>query len=257
MKVVQQQIYTSGSRRLYYSRSGQAGARPLILIHGLSGSRRWWRYNLAAFEAVREVYVVELVGFGSVRRRQRALGVRDAAALVAEWMDALELQHAALIGHSMGGQIALRAAALQPVRVTALVLAAASGLLRLHWWQVAARLPEAMRRGRLDFVPTILADGARAGLPNLVRTSRDLLQDDVTDVLPQIMQPTLVIWGAHDVLLRPELGQAIAAGIGGARYLLLPGAGHVLMVDSATEFNHEVLKFLAETQVHSAERPSA
>ncbi|WP_424949272.1 alpha/beta fold hydrolase [Deinococcus sp.] len=250
MTVSPQQFYASGSRRLYYRRSGlttpQAG--PLVLIHGLSGSRRWWRFNLPALEAVRGVYVVELVGFGSVRRRQRALGVRDAAALVAEWLGegGVNLRGVTLIGHSMGGQIALRVAALCPERVSRLVLAASSGLLHRPWWRVAAQLPQAMRHGRLDFVPTILADGARAGLPNLIRSSRDLLRDDVTELLPAIVQPTLVIWGGQDVLLPPALGEATAAGIRHARFVLLPRAGHVLMVDSPSEFNREVLAFLAE-----------
>lgn len=248
MKVSSQQVYASGPRRLYYRRSGltAVGAPPIVLIHGLSGSRRWWRYNLPALERLGTVYVVELVGFGSVRRRQRALNTRDAAALVSEWMDHLNLQGAALIGHSMGGQIALRVAALQPVRVTRLVLAAASGLLRRAWWRVAAKLPHAMRRGKLNFVPTILADGARAGLPNLVRSSRDLLQDDVSGLLPGIVQPTLVIWGEHDVLLPPDLGRTLAAGIARSRWVLLQGAGHVLMVDAPEAFNREVLAFLQE-----------
>jgi pimeloyl-ACP methyl ester carboxylesterase len=243
-----QRVYTSrsGSRRLYYRQSGLAGARPLVLIHGLSGSRRWWRYNLRVLEAVRQVYVVELVGFGRVRRRQRSVGVQDAAELVSEWLDALDLRGAALIGHSMGGQIALRAAAMQPERVTRLVLAASSGLLHSAWWRVAAQLPLAMRRGRLKFVPTILADSARAGLPNLIRSSRDLLQDDVTDILPSIVQPTLVIWGEYDVLLPREQGRAISAGIAKSKFVLLRGAGHVPMVDTPYDFNHEVVTFLNE-----------
>jgi pimeloyl-ACP methyl ester carboxylesterase len=250
-------VYASGSRRLYYRVSGDPQAAPLVLIHGLSGSRRWWRYNLTALESVRHVYVVELVGYGTfglrrgegARRRQRALGVRDAAALVAEWMDSLDLHGAALIGHSMGGQIALRVTALRPERVCRLVLAAASGLLHRDWWRVALKLPLAMRRGRLDFVPTILADGARAGLLNLVRSSRDLLRDDVAELLPKLRQPTLVIWGQNDVLLPPELGRAIAAGLPQARFVLLPAAGHVLMVDDAPAFNREVLAFLQEGPV--------
>ena len=247
------QVYASGPRRLYYRRSGlEAGAPPIVLIHGLSGSRRWWRSNLPALERLGTVYVVELVGFGSVRRRQRALSMKDAAALVSEWMDHLNLQDAAVIGHSMGGQIALRVAALQPERVSRLVLAAASGLLRRAWWQVAALLPQAMRQGKLNFVPTILADGARAGLPNLVRSSRDLLQDDVTGLLPQITQPTLVIWGEHDVLLPPDLGRALSAGIARSRWVLLPGAGHVLMVDAPEAFNREVTAFLGEAVQEAA-----
>jgi len=66
------EAYVSGSRRLYFRRSGRppGEAAPLVLIHGLSGSRRWWRANLPVLERERTVYVVELVGFGSLRRRQ-------------------------------------------------------------------------------------------------------------------------------------------------------------------------------------------
>ena len=160
----------------------------------------------------------------------------------------------------VGGEPAhstLRVAALRPGRVSGLVLAASSGLLHRAWWQVAAQLPLAMRRGRLNFVPTILADGARAGLPNLIRSSRDLLRDDVTDILPDIVQPTLVIWGENDVLLPPALGEAIAAGIRDSRFVLLPRAGHVLMVDSPLEFNREVLAFLARpTRPYDSGEPS-
>ena len=237
------QTFQAGPHRLVYRRSGQGA--PLVLLHGLSGSRRWWRANLSALEAVRSVYVVELVGYGSARR-QRSLGVRAAARLLAEWMDALDLKGADVIGHSMGGQIALWLTVLRPQRVRRLVLACASGLLRKKWWQVALKLPTAMRRGNLRFVPTILADGVRAGLPNLLRSSRDLLREDISELLPQIRAPTLVIWGERDVLVPPALGRMLAQAIAGASFVSLPRAGHVVMVDAPAEFNRAVLAFLQQ-----------
>lgn len=226
-----------------YRQSGQGA--PLVLLHGLSGSRRWWRSNMTALEAVRRVYVVELVGYGSARH-QRSLGVRAAARLLAQWMDALDLRGADLIGHSMGGQIALWLTVLRPERVRRLVLACASGLLRKKWWQVALKLPGAMRRGNLRFVPTILADGVRAGLPNLLRSSRDLLREDISELLPQVAAPTLVIWGERDVLVPPALGRMLAQSIAGASFVSLPRAGHVVMVDAPAEFNRLVVDFLQQ-----------
>ncbi|WP_425148110.1 alpha/beta fold hydrolase [Deinococcus sp.] len=243
------QSFQSGPHRLSYRRSGQGS--PLVLLHGLSGSGRWWRFNLPALEAVRSVYVVELAGFGAARR-QRSLGVRAAARLLAQWLDALELEGADLIGHSMGGQIALLLAALRPQRISRLVLACASGLLRQKWWRVALKLPAAMRRGDLRFVPTILADGARAGLPNLIRSSRDLLREDISELLPQIHLPTLVIWGERDVLVPPALGRMLAQGIAGAQFVSLANAGHVVMVDAPLAFNRAVLAFLNQPLPESA-----
>ena len=238
-----QQIFQSGSHRLVYRRSGRG--EPLVLLHGLSGSAAWWRFNLPALEAVRTVYVVELVGYGAARR-QRALGMQAAAELLAEWLDALDLSGCDLIGHSMGGQIALHLAVLRPERIRRLVLACASGLLRKKWWEVALRLPPAMLRGDLRFVPTILADGVRAGLPNLIRSSRDLLSEDISELLPQVQLPTLAVWGERDVLVPPALGRMLAQGIRGARFVSLPHAGHVVMVDAPAAFNREVLAFLQD-----------
>lgn len=247
-------VFRSGARALHYRRSGQAQGRPVVLIHGLSGSARWWRYNLPALEARYRVYVVELVGYGAARH-QRALGVHDSAALLAEWLDELNLDGVALIGHSMGGHISLLVAARRPQRVGRLVLACASGLLHAKWWRLALKLPSAALVGRLAFVPTIVADGLRAGLRNVWRSSRDLLRDDVAELLPALAVPTLVIWGDRDVIVPPALGQAVAQAIPGARFVSLRGAGHVVMVDAAGAFNHEVLRFL-DTPLPGSPRPT-
>lgn len=227
------QTFTSGSRTLRYSRQGQGP--PLVLIHGLSGSGRWWRFNTPALSASHEVLTLELIG---------GVGVQDAARLIVAWLEHLDLPPAAVIGHSMGGQIALYVAASAPQRVRQLVLACASGLLRARWWKVALNLPRAGFSSRPRFVPVVLRDSLRTGLPNLYRSARDLLRDDVEALLPTITVPTLVIWGSRDPLVPPQLGKHLAASIPGARYVELAQAGHVVMVDQPAAFNRAVLDFL-------------
>ncbi len=227
------QTFTEGGRTLRYSRRGQGP--PLILIHGLSGSGRWWRFNAPALSATHEVLTLELIG---------GVGVQDAARLIVAWIEHLDLPPASVVGHSMGGQIALYVAAFAPARVSNLVLACASGLLRASWWKVALNLPRAGFSGRPRFVPVVLRDSLRTGLPNLYRSARDLLRDDVEALLPTITTPTLVIWGARDPLVPPQLGQHLARRIPGARYVELSRAGHVVMVDQPAAFNQAVLDFL-------------
>lgn len=217
---------------------------PLVLIHGLSGSTGWWRRNIPALAARYTVYAVELHGFGANRGRVLPLS-QNAAALV-ELMDALELPHAHVIGHSMGGQISLHLAAEYPQRVDGLVLVAPSGLLRKGILRMALRLPLATRYGALDFTPTLLSDALRAGPRNLLTAAFALLQDDVEALLAQVCTPTLVIAGERDMLVPAEVCATIAAGIEGARYVELAGAGHNVMWDRAGGFNELVLAFLAE-----------
>jgi pimeloyl-ACP methyl ester carboxylesterase len=227
--------FTDGSRTLRYTQRGQGP--PLILIHGLSGSGRWWRFNFAAFERSHQVLTLELLG---------GVGVQDAARLIVAWMDHLGLECAAVVGHSMGGQIAMYVAASAPTRVSKLVLACASGLLHAKWWKVALNLPRAGFSSRRRFVPVVVRDSLRTGLPNLYRAARDLLRDDVAALLPTITVPTLVIWGSLDPLVPPQLGQIIAQSIPGAHYVEIAHAGHVVMVDEPEAFNRAVLTFLGK-----------
>ncbi|WP_156103443.1 alpha/beta fold hydrolase [Deinococcus sp. YIM 77859] len=234
-------LFRSGGAALGYDVTGQG--EPIVLVHGLSGSSRWWRRNVPALSATHRVYVLDLTGYGAARR-QRALGVRAAAALIAAWLDHLELRHVTLIGHSMGGHICMHVAALRPERVDNLVLACASGLLKGSPYRLALHLPRAALMGRVTFVPRILADAARSGPFNLWRSATDLLKDSVQDLLPQLSARTLVVWGARDALVPAPLGRALAAAIPGARYEEIPRAGHVVMVDAPERFNALVLDFL-------------
>ena len=85
------------------------------------------------------------------------VGVQDAARLIVAWAQSLDLPPAAVVGHSMGGQIALYVAAFAPERVSRLVLACASGLLHAKWWKVALNLPRAGFSGRPRFMPVVAA----------------------------------------------------------------------------------------------------
>src|SRR5829696_7802544 len=94
---------------------------PVVLVHGLSGSSRWWRRNIGALTPHRRVYVVDLIGFGASRARH-PFALAEAAGYLAQLLDQLELARVSLVGHSMGGLIAAELAADAPERVDRLVL---------------------------------------------------------------------------------------------------------------------------------------
>lgn len=235
--------FEHGAMKLHYRSTGRGD--PVVLIHGLSGSTGWWRYNVPVLALKYRVYLLDLVGYGH-GRRQRALGLEGDVALIGAWMAALNLSRVALMGHSMGGHVALRLAAQNPERVNRLVLVCASGLLRGHPVRLALRLPHAGLKGRASFLPRILFDSTRAGLPNLWRSGLGVLADDTAPRLASVKARTLVIWGERDVVIPPALGRALADGIPGAQYLEIPRAGHVVMVDAPRPFNRAVLAFLSE-----------
>ncbi|WP_370519813.1 alpha/beta fold hydrolase [Deinococcus sp. AJ005] len=234
-------IYERSGVKMHYRVSGEGS--PIVLVHGLSGSGRWWRRNLKALSERHRVYTLDLLGYGS-SRRQRSLSVRESAALIADWLDAEDLQDITLIGHSMGGHICIRLAAGHPQRIENLVLVCASGLLKASAYRTALNLPRALITGRKRFVPRILTDALLAGPLNLWRNASDLLKDSVQDCLPMITSRTLVVWGERDALVPLPLGQMLAHSIAGARLKVIPHAGHVVMVDAPEEFNAAVLNFV-------------
>ncbi|HEX6288010.1 MAG TPA: alpha/beta fold hydrolase [Herpetosiphonaceae bacterium] len=243
-----------GQHKLLYQEHGSG--KPLLLVHGLSGSGGWWRRNIDALARHFTVYVVDLVGYGS-NRALRPIPIETAARHIGEFISQLPAGRAHLIGHSMGGQIATHVAAEYPDRIDRLVLVAASGLVRADLLRMMLRLPAAGRYGRLDFLPTLAYDALRAGPINLLLSALDLLSNDVTASLGKIIAPTLLIWGAQDKLVPSAVGEAVQQAIHGSRLAIIPGAGHVPMWDQPQRFNQLALDFLISPgAVHSPPDPA-
>jgi pimeloyl-ACP methyl ester carboxylesterase len=219
---------------------------PLILLHGLSGSGRWWGRNVPAFADSFRTYSVDLPGFGASR------GVRwsrldDIADRLADWLVNEGLSQAHIAGHSLGGAVAARLAARHPDRIDRLVLVDAA--IRLQGTRSMARPVHAMRtigRGSLGFAPLLVRDLLRCHPRSFVAATVDALQTDWEPHLRRIKAPTLVVWGERDAITPRALGHEIAAVVPGARLFTLAEAGHNPMWERAEAFNAEVLRFLAD-----------
>lgn len=235
-------VFANYDKVLHVYQLGNPTGPPLVLIHGLSGSRFWWRKNLSALRKDYALYVLELPGYGS-GNRQASTSILENVLLIERWLNCQTWRSFSLLGHSMGGQICLHLAARFQERVHKLVLADSSGLLNERIFKVALRLPRASLQSRLSFVPRLLWDGVRSGLPNLWRSGSYLLKDSLDNILPQISTSTLIIWGKDDFLVPRELGLELSRQLPHARYLELEG-GHVVMVDAYKQFNEAVLEFL-------------
>src|SRR5690242_18009360 len=116
---IEQHSTRIGTANLYYEVAG--AGKPLILIHGLSGSSRWWERNIAALAQYFRVYVVDLVGFGA-SRSDAPFALGEAEQVLYTWMERLDIRRASIVGHSMGGVIAAELAADYPALVERLIL---------------------------------------------------------------------------------------------------------------------------------------
>jgi pimeloyl-ACP methyl ester carboxylesterase len=216
--------------------------RPVVLVHGLAGSARWWRDTEDALSQTHAVHALDLPGFGSERRAAFALA--DAPAHVAERLEQIGPAH--LIGHSLGGLVCARVAARRPELVDRLVLVAPAGSLtrttiRAH----AVPLAHALGTAAPSFLRLLAAEVVRAGPRTILNAARELLRDDVLLDLRAIKAETLLVWGERDALVPPSVGEIFRAELPNARLELLAGARHVPMVERPRAFTALLEEFLA------------
>jgi pimeloyl-ACP methyl ester carboxylesterase len=226
--------------------ASQAGAEgpQLVLLHGLAGSGTWWKRNLPALSASFRVTAIDLPGFGSSHRDARLI-LDEAPGQVAALLGEIGIERAHVMGHSMGGLVAGGLAADHPERVDRLVLVDA-GFLSLDP-TLRHRISGPLRTlpwTSPTILPTLVRDVARSGLVRMARATSEVLRKDWRHKLPSIAAPTLVIWGEHDRICNPRIGEQIAAAVPGARLVIIPGAGHNPMWEKQDAFDREVLDFL-------------
>jgi len=223
----------------------QAGEGPaLVLLHGLAGSGAWWTRNLPALSGAFQVTAIDLPGFGSSHPDARLI-LDEVPAQVAELMGELGIRRAHVMGHSMGGLVAGGLAADHPELVDRLVLVDAGFLSLDPTWRHRVTGPlRTLPWTSPTILPVLLRDALRSGPVRMAAATAELLRKDWRHKLPAIAAPTLVVWGQHDRVCNPRIGEQIAATVPGARLVIIRGAGHIPMWEKPAAFDAEVLAFL-------------
>lgn len=236
---------------VHYREAGEGP--PLVLLHGLAASWRWWRPVLDVLTRHHRVLAFDLPGFGETRAERR-FSLKSAGTFVCQVMGALGLERVDLVGHSLGGRIAMDVAAHCPERVERLVLVSAVGLswrkpypmvgldLLLEGWLNAPRYPDLVRE-----------DARRVGFLELCLATYEVLADDFRAAMARIQAPTLVVWGDRDILTPPRHAEILAGEIPSAALAFIRGAGHTPWWDAPEEFSELVLDFLARDQLAARE----
>lgn len=249
--------------------------QPLVLLHGFTGSTQTWEPLRAALEERFSIHAVDLPGHGrstSPGDRLRYALDRFAADL-AKILDTFGLDRVAVLGYSLGARAALRFAIRQPRRLSALILEsgtpgitdAKERIARLisdqalaesiendgvaafvnEWesrpmWDSQSRLGE---NARAALRAQRLANDAR-GLANSVRGSGVAADPPMTDRLPHLSVPTLLIVGALDQKF-VAIGRDMEAAIPNGRLAVVEDAGHAVHLEQPRRFADLVAEFLA------------
>jgi len=230
-----------GDATIYSEVLGQG--QPLILIHGLGGSSRWWARNVAALSRWNQLHIIDLVGCG---KSQGTFVLSEAANILAEWMERCDLAKASLVGHSMGGYIAADLAAKNPGLVDKLVLVDAA--LSIQGVKASPAEMAGIRRAPIpmSMLTTAVSDVLRAGIPTVAKAAYEMVTTDMGDRLADIRARTLVIWGEQDTAVPLKMAHALTRRLPNATLAVVKGAGHAPMWEQPIAFNRVVSEFLAE-----------
>ncbi len=248
---------------------------PVILIHGLAASLYDWNDLIPELsKAGYSTYALDMLGHGESGKPDclEDYNIANVFATFSSWVEGLHLDKPLiLVGHSLGGYIALQYTLLHPSRVFALVLcdpfyslSQLPLLLRINYrhslinTSLLAYIPEWLIRRIVDLTSLSIRNGFE--LPEIVRkqTAADYKRarpeifnilyslQDLTPRLGSITQPTLILWGSRDRTLAPVSFKKILHEMPNSRGSAIASAGHVPHQSHANDFNRQVLAFLQD-----------
>lgn len=243
---------------------------PVILLHGWLGSWGLWQPTMEALGRRYRCYALDFWGFGESGKKRDSYQVDDFMELVKQFMDALGIESAPLIGHSMGGTTALGTALRYPERVrqvcvigSPIVGSSLSVFLKLAGvpWigSLVRNLPDLLALGLRLFAPVITRDPARwypmitrdisrTTVESFFSSIGSLRRTDLRPQLPTMQMPVTGVYGLRDVIVHPRQHAVLSRGVRHAQIALMPRSGHFPMLDEPEVYLEHVCAFLENHQ---------
>jgi len=236
-----------GNKSLAYASYGDGPAA--VIVHGVGGHKEDWAVIAEALASTHRVFAIDMLGFGESSKVGDDLSMSVQADATRALLDAEGIAKATMIGNSVGGWVAATFAATYPDRTDRLVLIDAAGFRAMF----EGPAPVNFDPGNAEEMQTLISfviNSQVADTPGLAQRSfdayvasgekaiaanwgRSLYQSPrLEELLPRIVAPTLVLWGAEDRLFPPVLAAAFAGQITGAVSALIPDAGHFPQIDN-------------------------
>ena len=250
-------------RTMRYLKAGEGGDA-VILLHGFGGDLNNWLFNFQALGANSLVYALDLPGHGGSSKSVASGDLAELTEALSGFMDAVGVERAHLVGHSMGGAVAMSLALSAPERVRSVTVIGSAGLgpdinpdyvegfiaaksrrqlkptieLLFAGSDLVTRqmLEDVLRYKRLDGVDAALRALADALFPG--GRQREVLADR----LEGSSVPLMAIWGSEDRIIPASHAEALPPS---ARVEILDGQGHSPHMEAAGEVNRLVQEFVA------------
>lgn len=235
-----------------YARRGEGGPT-VVLVHGFGGDLDNWLFTIDALAESATVYALDLPGHGQSTKTPADPSLSGLSKAVLAFMDAVGIDAAHLVGHSMGGAVSMRTALDAPARVASLALIGSAGLGReINRGYIDGFIGAASRRDLKPVLETLFADAGLVSRPMVDDLLKYKRLDGVDGALRAIAAamfangvqatvmdggagvPTLVVWGEQDRVIPAAHATALGSA---ARVAVIPNAGHMVQMEAAGKVN--------------------
>jgi pyruvate dehydrogenase E2 component (dihydrolipoamide acetyltransferase) len=247
--------------KIRYAKRGSSGDA-VILIHGFGGDVDNWLFNIDALGETATVYALDLPGHGQSAKSLNNPSLNSMTAALAEFMQAVGVASAHLVGHSMGGAIAMQMAVDRPDKVKSLTLINSAGLGSEIGSYTSNYIAAQGRKDLKPVLETLFADKSLVsrklvddvlkfkrldGVEPLLKSLNESLfaggrqKDAPGQALAGKAPPTLVIWGKEDQVIPAAHANALP----GAKVHVIDNAGHMVFMEKAGEVNSLIKAHIA------------
>ncbi|MEC9488056.1 MAG: alpha/beta hydrolase [Halanaerobium sp.] len=232
--------------KIHYHAAGQG--EPVILLHGWGGSIDSFAPVFNYLGQKYTVYSLDLPGFGKSDRPARTWGSKEYGSFLNDFMDALGIGQATLIGHSFGGKVSICLAAAYPEKAKKLILVNSAGLIKKRpaSYYVKVYTYKFLKK-LLSLLPftgekssrrlqELFGSGDYRQAGEMRQILVKVVNEDLQPLLKNIKAPTLLIWGENDQATPPYFGRTMEREIDDAGLVILKDAGHFSYLDQLNQF---------------------
>lgn len=268
------------NEEIAYTEAG-SGEQTLVFIHGLSSNLQAWNKNISELKKNYKCIALDLPGYGQSTKATTEYSLKDYAFFINIFIDKKELRDVVLVGHSMGGQIAIHAVLERPEHFKSLALIAPAGietfseqeaqLMKASYTPEIVKLstPEQIKENfKMNFykfpedaqfmveerIAMIEADDMNLYAEIVVNNIHAMLDEPVMDRLSELDLPVLMIYGRNDLLIpnkyfhpKQNVESLVVKAkdeISTLEVKMIDDAGHFVNFEKSSEVNKELKRFL-------------
>lgn len=244
----------AGKVHALISKSTDPAAETYVLVHGLLVSASYMEPTARVLAQRNNVIVPDILGHGKSDTPDTALNIDEHAAVLAEFLQNLNVQNPILVGGSYGCNISAELAAIAEVEAKALILL---GPTDVHGRPVHALIGDLIKDGFFEpaiMVPTVLGDITRIGIDRCLKQLEYMAYHDMDDALLRSDIPILLIKGEHDQLSNEDLVRDKFDIVPKCHAVNLIGSAHCLSVSDPELIAHMIEDFVRKGDLHEVYR---